>query len=127
MNIVILITMIYLHILDDFKLQGMLSDLKQKEFWEKNYPDKLYRYDYITSLFIHGLQWSISITIPIIVYLYYHGELNVLSIDIFIAIMLNTLLHGYIDHLKANKHSISLLEDQLMHMMQIIIVWLLFT
>lgn len=126
MKIIVLISMLYLHILDDFKLQGILANFKQKEFWEKNYPDELYKYDYIVSLFIYALQWAISVSIPIIVYLYFNNMLNVYSVDIGIFILGNMTIHAYVDNLKANKHEISLVEDQIFHLLQIIVTWLIF-
>ena len=43
----ILAAMIFLHIIDDYVLQApCLCDLKQKSFWEKNAPAKLYENDY---------------------------------------------------------------------------------
>lgn len=39
--IILLIAMLYCHILDDFCLQGILASLKQKSWWEENYPNKI--------------------------------------------------------------------------------------
>ena len=49
-NLFILLSMIFLHIIDDYGLQGIMKDLKQKQWWQKNAPDQLYRYDYIVAL-----------------------------------------------------------------------------
>lgn len=38
--------------------------------------------------------------------------------------ILNTLCHTYIDDLKANRHRINLIQDQLIHFGQIFITWL---
>lgn len=38
--------MFWLHLIDDFHLQGLLGNLKQKSWWEKNYPNKLYKDDW---------------------------------------------------------------------------------
>ena len=43
---IILITMIFCHIVDDYYSQGILASMKQKEWWIKNAPDKQYKYDY---------------------------------------------------------------------------------
>ena len=54
MNNFILLTMIFLHIVDDFKLQGLLAQFKQKQWWEDFAPESMYVYDYIMSLLIHS-------------------------------------------------------------------------
>ena len=54
----ILSAMIFLHIIDDYCLQApCLCDLKQKSFWEKNAPQKLYKNDYLCALLMHSLSW----------------------------------------------------------------------
>ncbi len=47
--------MILLHIIDDFHLQGILANMKQKNWWlkQKGYKD-MYEHDYITALTIHS-------------------------------------------------------------------------
>ena len=55
-SVFILLSMIFLHIVDDFKLQqGILSNMKQKNWWtsQKEYNDA-YRYDYIPALILHS-------------------------------------------------------------------------
>lgn len=46
-KLIVLLSMMFLHIVDDFKFQGILSSMKQKSWWKKNYPNKCYKYDYI--------------------------------------------------------------------------------
>lgn len=67
MPILILIFMFFAHIVDDYYLQGWLASGKQRSWWEKNAPDKLYRYDYKMALVCHALSWAIMIMLPIIV------------------------------------------------------------
>ena len=50
-KILLLLTMIFLHIVDDYYLQGWLASAKQKSYWEQNAPDELYKHDYIMALF----------------------------------------------------------------------------
>ena len=45
-----LILMIFCHIVDDYYLQGWLASAKQKEWWNKNAPDPLYKNDYEFSI-----------------------------------------------------------------------------
>ena len=63
-KILILFTMIFCHIVDDYYLQGWLASAKQKSWWEKNAPEKLYKYDYLAALFMHSFSWSFMIMLP---------------------------------------------------------------
>ena len=109
-----LMTMIFLHIIADFNLQGMLGDLKQKRWWDKNYPEKKYKRDYIACLLIHSFSWSYMILIPISIM---NAKVNVT------ALLVNMIIHAIIDHIKANKLAISLKADQLAHLIQIFVTW----
>lgn len=117
----ILLLMIFAHIIDDFVLQPIcLSKLKQKSWWEKQegYKD-LYRNDYKMALLIHSMSWSIMILIPILLLL------EIPQILILMAFCINTLIHYAIDDSKANKGKLNLIQDQIIHLMQIIITWML--
>ena len=117
--IILLIAMLYCHVLDDFCLQGILASLKQKSWWEENYPNKLYKYDYIISLFIHAFSWTCSIHIPLFIYGAIFGICGcnwLISATLFIS---SLLIHAYVDNLKANKKKINLCIDQLVHIVQI--------
>lgn len=51
MKAFIFLSMLFCHIIDDYKLQPpLLNALKQKEWWEKNAPDELYKHDYLMAL-----------------------------------------------------------------------------
>lgn len=47
--------MLFLHIFDDYYLQGILASMKQKDWWRKQegYNEK-YKDDYIPALFCHA-------------------------------------------------------------------------
>ena len=116
----ILFLMLLAHIIDDFVLQPVcLSNLKQKGWWEKNAPDKIYQHDYIAALIIHSLSWSIMTALP----LFFFTK----TPDFFYGLMipLNTLVHAGIDDMKANNKEIDLTIDQIIHVIQIIITWAL--
>ena len=116
--IFILFAMIFMHIVDDFYLQqGILSKLKQKDWWKKQdeYKD-LYKYDYIVALFIHGFSWSFMIMLPFIIFGFMHWS-------ILFFICFNAPLHAYIDHYKANRKEINLIADQVCHLNQILGTW----
>ena len=97
-----------LHLIADFNLQGMLGNLKMKEWWQKNHPDKMYEHDYLTAGWLHAYFWSCFTFLPLAVTDFYKW-----------AVLFNMLIHFLIDHLKANKRCISLTIDQLLHMAQI--------
>jgi len=116
MKLLILFAMIFAHIVDDYYLQGILAKMKQRKWWEENAPDKMYRYDYIVALITHAFSWSFMIILPTLL----------ISDEWFtmcIFIIINTILHAYIDNAKANRHSINLIADQLCHLIQIIGLW----
>jgi hypothetical protein len=111
----ILAAMIFLHIIDDYCLQApCLCDLKQKNFWEKNAPQKLYQNDYLCALLMHGLSWSFMIMLPIAIAKGFNVDIN-----FFLMFIINAVFHAAIDDLKANKYRINLWTDQLTHLTQI--------
>jgi hypothetical protein len=115
-------------IIDDFVLQPIcLSKLKQKRYWieecEKNNLDiSKYDKDYIAALITHGLSWSIMIHIPLM----FLGGIND-DLILLLSVLYNTLIHSFIDDLKANKLKINLDVDQCLHGLQIIITWIVFS
>ena len=111
----ILATMIFLHIIDDYVLQApCLCNLKQKSFWEKNAPEKQYKFDYIVALIMHAFSWSFMIMLPIA----FAINFDVGGAFIF-TLLFNTVMHAVVDNLKANKKVINLWVDQVTHIMQI--------
>lgn len=116
----ILIFMIFLHIVDDYYLQGWLASAKQKKYWvEQDGYNKKYRYDYVWALLMHSFSWSFMIMLPI--FIYYDFKITFLCILFFI---LNILIHAFTDNMKANMLKINLIEDQIIHMFQILITYL---
>lgn len=132
-KLMFLVVMIFMHIVDDYYLQGKLAELKQKLWWENqranweqhvpngNY-DK-YKYDYIVALICHGFSWSVMVHIPMTVYFYLIGELSIASYGLVGSTIAHAIIHSIIDDLKANKFKINLIEDQFLHMLQI---WYMF-
>ena len=118
-KIFLLFIMIFLHIVDDYYLQGWLSSAKQKSWWEKNAPDKMYKRDYVMALFVHSFSWSFMIMLPPTIYLLIVGGTWFPMIYIS-----NLIIHMYVDNLKANKKRINLIQDQSIHIVQILITWM---
>ena len=126
-DILVLILMLFFHVIDDFCLQQVLAKLKQKKFWLENYPQELYKDDYIIALIIHAFEWSVMIHLPIVVYLLFDCHDVFLSsprFNIFIGLFIGQIfIHAIVDNLKANYLKISLLDDQVIHLTQIVISW----
>lgn len=110
--------MIFCHIVDDYYLQGKLALMKQKDWWKENYPQHMYRYDYLVALFIHSFSWSFMIMLVPTVYVVLFG--GILNPILFLG---NILVHMVIDDAKANKREINLIQDQLIHFGQILYTW----
>lgn len=115
---VILVLMLLGHLVADYTLQGWLADGKQKSWWRKVFgghedsvPNK-YRFDYIAALVCHALYWSIFICAP------FYASSWFLA-----AVALNTVVHAIVDDLKANQFKINLIQDQLLHLGQILITF----
>ena len=117
----IFLLMILAHVVDDFVLQPVcLSKLKQKSWWEKQDDYKpLYNNDYKMALLMHSMSWSIMILLPVII------TNDIPEIVLFSAFIVNTLIHYYIDDMKANKGKINLMVDQFVHIIQIITTWII--
>lgn len=130
--IFIFMFMIFMHIIGDFTLQGILSCMKQKTWWDydKHKSDflemtesdynKLYAFDYVDALIIHGLMWSLCIMIPIAIW--YNFQFDIVCFGIW---LFNAVIHMYIDYFKANIHKINLHTDQILHFIQIGITFII--
>lgn len=112
--------MVFCHIVDDYYLQGWLASAKQKSYWEQNAPEKLYKYDYVAALFMHSFSWTFMVMLVPTVYdvILFRGTWYSL---LFVG---NVLIHMFVDDLKANKKKINLIQDQSIHMLQVIWTWL---
>jgi hypothetical protein len=109
--------MIFMHILDDYCLQGILASMKQKEWWKKREQYKeMYRFDYIVALIMHSFSWSFMIMLPIAI----TSQWNV-SWLFMVLFFVNVITHSFIDDLKANRGKINLWTDQVIHLIQIIV------
>ena len=116
----LLLFMIFMHIVDDYYLQGILAQMKQKGWWQtQEWYKPLYKNDYKMALLIHSMSWSIMILMPSIIII---GINQYLALGTFI---LNTMIHFYVDDLKANIGKINLVLDQSIHLIQVFVTWLL--
>lgn len=115
-GVCLLLCMIFCHIVDDYYLQGWLAQAKQKSYWNECHC--MYCYDYIWALIMHSFSWSFMVMLPIMIM--YEFTVSGLFVALFIV---NMVVHGFTDDLKANKMKINLWQDQLIHMLQIIITF----
>lgn len=140
-GLLMIFSMIFLHVIDDFN-QGIMAELKQKKNWELPDLDRknIYKSDWIPVLLLHGFKWSVSVHIPIILYHVFHNNIifNIsnktiaqdicdrLILEVLIySIVISGLVHSVIDHLKCNEYKINLVTDQLLHLIQIIIIFII--
>jgi hypothetical protein len=120
----ILLSMIFCHIIDDYILQGDLKLLKQKEWW-KEYS-KLYKNDYITALFTHGFSWTFMMMLTPTIYVLINSP-DLFNWTGFLTLFLtNMMVHALVDDTKANLKLMSLTTDQLIHLGQIVITWFVY-
>lgn len=114
----ILSLMIFLHIIDDFGLQGIMASMKQKSWWQEHPVGSKpkYKNDYIAALFAHSFSWSFMIMLPVMLW----GQWK------WLVLIANMVIHAVIDNAKANKFQINLIQDQICHLIQIIATWLIF-
>lgn len=111
------LAMFFCHVIDDYKLQaGVLNNLKCKSWWECNAPDKQYRNDYLMGLIMHGMSWSFMIMFPIAIFYRFN-----VPTAFFIVWAINASIHSIIDDLKANRGKLNLIQDQILHIIQIMI------
>lgn len=117
-NDVILALMIFLHIVDDFRLQGIMASMKQKSWWQKDPvgSQPKYKNDYIAALFAHSFSWAFMIMIPVMIWGQWEWPI----------LIANMLTHAVIDDAKANRFKINLIQDQTYHLIQIVATWLIF-
>ena len=120
MNIFTFWLMIFLHIVDDYYLQGWLASAKQKKYWQENAPEKLYEYDYLCALLMHSFSWAFMIMLPIA----FNANFEI-GIGYIVAFLVNLVIHAFVDDLKANKRKINLWVDQTIHIMQICVTFLI--
>lgn len=122
------VILMLLHLLADFPLQTIgnpsIANLKCRDWWLDYFKgDKKalepYKDDYKVMLIIHGFIWSAITFFPM-------WTTAQALIPMAALLLGNTIIHAYIDNAKANWRCLSLVADQSLHVLQIImalIVW----
>lgn len=132
MAILILIEMLFLHCFADYHLQGILASMKQKEWWIKQAPNVVefnksqYKNDYKAALVAHSLEWSFVVLFPVF-YLLMKSTTIYRIIAYLALLVVNAYFHYMVDDIKANKKMLNLVEDQILHLGQVLFSWLLWT
>lgn len=114
------------HLVADFTLQGWFCNGKQERWWKeecKKYGVGFYKYrnDYLMSLFLHSLYWSIAIIIPA---MFIYDLPNEMMANL---VFFNTVIHLITDDLKANRMVLNLIQDQFWHFIQIAVTLIVIT
>ena len=118
-NTFIFLLMVFCHIVDDYYLQGWLASAKQKRYWEENAPDKMYKHDYIWALIMHSFSWAFMIMLPVAFFMGFG-----INFEFVMLFAWNVSLHAITDNAKANRKKINLIQDQIVHILQIISTFL---
>jgi len=144
--IVLFLLMLLAHIIEDFHLQGRMADMKQKAWWYHSIQDAVidterragrttdvqdpsfksfvdmrmeqYGKDYIPILILHGFEWVICVSIPVMIYTGFE-----LSTGYLVMMTAMAFVHAYVDHMKCNKLVFNLVEDQAIHIAQVVVLW----
>lgn len=144
-KIFILLLMLLMHYIEDFHLQGCMTNLKQKKWWEKEVSENLfhskyddnrhrkllllysrYKNDYKMGLFAHSIENALFVMLPLIIDLLISEFTHHLQ-NTWILFIPSTLLilisHYLIDNKKANEMKINLIQDQLYHLGIILLIF----
>ena len=70
------------------------------------------------ALFMHSLSWSLMISLPLMF------MANISDLWLTCAVIFNMAIHFMVDDFKANRHKINLVQDQVIHLMQIALTWI---
>ena len=117
MTFMVFLAMVFCHLVADYNMQGILAQFKQKAWWERNYPDELYKNDWLISLLEHSFMWSFMTHLPLIWY-FWGNQDAFYALEV--TIIIQAGMHAFIDHAKANAKAINLCDDQLFHLLQIV-------
>lgn len=114
---------LFMHVIGDYVLQTpFMATAKGRKYWENEFKQndiegRMYKYDYIAILTVHSIAWTFCIMLPIALYTYlWMGKIPEVYFSLFVV---NAILHAVIDDQKANKFAINLIEDQILHFVQI--------
>ena len=73
----------------------------------------------------HAFSWTFMIMLIPTIYTYFNPNELIYKMYVFV-FCFNWVIHCIIDDCKANKKNINLIHDQLIHILQIVITWIVF-
>ena len=114
----IILSMIFCHIVDDYYLQGVLASMKQKSWWYKSLDKRCFnkhKHDYMVALIMHSFSWAFMIMLPLAIVAKFQ-----IGTPFSVVFAANVIIHAYTDNLKANELKINLVQDQTIHMLQVL-------
>ena len=123
--LILFLFMIFCHIVDDYYLQGILASMKQRKWWKNNAPEPMYKYDWAIALLEHAFSWAFMVHLPLLLYRYL-GLIEYSGFVFLASFIINWIIHAVVDHLKANLFKINLIQDQVLHICQIAMTWIIF-
>ena len=125
-GIIVLIAMIFLHVFADYGMQGILASMKQREWWNLGEGKSKYRNDYKAALIAHSFEWAFVVMLPCTIELW--KTMNHRHFILYLILFVDMCIWHYIvDDGKANVKDLNLIQDQLLHIVQILITWLCWT
>lgn len=136
MNAVLALILLFgLHVFADFHLQGILASMKQRAWWreqqaKENMSDQsfsIYDNDYKVALWVHAFEWAFVTYLPMFVVCIIHRDRLYMTWVYVILLTMNILWHKMVDDCKANKGLLNLVFDQVMHVVQILITWIVWS
>ena len=130
MKIFMLLIMLFCHIVDDWYLQGSLTDMKQEKWWKQQCKKKgvllqqtIYWRDYKVALIEHAFSWTFMVMATPMMLMIFSKDVHLAwFLTLFI---INWIIHGIVDDLKANKMVLNLVLDQLIHVVQVVVTWVI--
>lgn len=97
---------------------------REKKFFINKVQTK-YNSDYKIAMLLHSFSWSVITFMP--VFIMYSGHLGWGDWQAGVIIGINAMIHYWVDDRKCNLRSINLVQDQVLHLLQIGITLLIFT
>lgn len=122
--LIVLFIMLFCHCIADYTLQGWLAQAKCKKYWEENAPEKKYKNDYKMALVVHSFMWAFLVVLPLLIVIIYKNCEPWVYYFWMSLVGINTIVHYQVDDLKANDKTINLCQDQILHVIQIVLSWL---
>jgi len=123
-DIKLFLLVLLLHFIADFNLQlgAGLDKFKSVDWWRKIMGETIwgtadeqfrkYKHDYKVAMAIHSVVWALVTFAPCIwLCTSAKAMLSILAV--------NAVAHYYIDNLKANRYRLNLVQDQILHLLQV--------